>query len=438
MLVKAVLIVDKRKEQCFKYKKMLENTMTSVFFATKMPEILNVLNSYEPDLILISDSIDDSICDTIKRLRVLSFNMRPVIVALSKSDHIQDRIDVLDSGADDFLSEPIDHNEFKARISAHLRRHFENNIYEKTGLFDSKITLKTLKRTINQKKDWAAILIDIDNFDFYKEIYGELAADKMLQTYIAIINNIIDENDFAGQIQENDFLILTNPYKAEKLAQYLVCAFDTVVEKFYSESDASRGYILTNGDEHAGNKVSLVSTSLGVVSNQYKNYTNVRQVVNALVSMLKLAKVKDGSAFIMERPKIAADNAVEDKTYNANILIIEPDEALSLLLSTTAQMQGYETMVLQDYSAIDRIPDEFIPAVIILDAGNTEALEGLAFCQVLKSEDKYKNSKIILSTTIHDKEKILNAGADVYIPKPYELSLIFNWVEKFMKKFNTL
>ena len=39
-----------------------------------------------------------------------------------------DKVYGLDMGADDFLSEPIEPEEFKARINAHLRRIFEHNI----------------------------------------------------------------------------------------------------------------------------------------------------------------------------------------------------------------------------------------------------------------------------------------------------------------------
>ena len=437
MLVKVVLIIDKRKEHSVKYKKILESADTSVFYEIDISEALNLLNNFEPDLILISDSIGENVQEVIKKLRILSYATRPVMVALSKSDHLQDRIDTLNAGADDFLSEPIENEEFKARVGAHLRRHFESNINEKTGLFDSKISHKILRRIINKEDYWAALLIDIDNFSFYKEIYGELAADKMIQTYTAIISSSIDNSDYLGQIGENDFLLLTNPLKAEKIANYLIYAFDTVVNKFYSENDAQRGYIIMNGDEKLGNKVSLVSTSIGIVSNQYKHYSNFRQVINSLLSVHKLAKLKTGSAYIFERPKLGAVDAVEEKEFNNKILIIEPDEALSVLLSTTAQIQGYETEVINNYSELSALDSDYVPSVIILDAGNTQELKGIELCRQIKNDKRFIYSNIILSTTIHDKQKVLSAGADLYLPKPYELSIMFNWIEKFVRDFNS-
>ncbi len=436
MLVKVVLIIDKRKEQSIKYKKMIETADTSVFVATNLADALDLLNSFEPDLILISDSIEENVQAIIKKLRILSYTTRPVIIALSKSDHLQDRIETLNAGSDDYLSEPIENEEFKARIGAHIRRHIESNINEITGLYDSKVSYKILRRTIKKEGFWAVLLVGIDNFDFYREIYGELAADKMLQTYTAILTSGLDSSDYMGQIGECDFMIITHPMKAEKLASYLTYAFDTVVNKFYSDKDVERGYIIMQGDEKLGNKVSFVSTSIGIVSNQHKTYSNFRQVLSSLINMHKLAKYKQGSAFVMERPKISALDSVEEQEFNNKILIVEPDEALSVLLLATAQIQGYDAKVINNYSEIFNLDSDFTPSVIILDAGNTMDLEGIELCDKIKDDIRFLNSNIILSSTVHDKQKVLNAGADLYLPKPYELSVMFSWIEKFVRDYN--
>lgn len=437
MLVKVVLIIDKRIEQSTKYKKILENNDISVFVAPDFAHGLKYINAFEPDLILLSDSIDFDVKKAIEQIRVLTYNTRPAIVALSKSNHIQDKIEVLDSGADDFLSEPINNEEFKARITAHLRRNFENCFSEKTMLFNSKISYKMMKRTLNTDNQWAIMLIDIDNLEFYKEIYGELATDKILQTYSAIIKSTIDNNDYIGQLADDDFIVITDSEKAEKIANYLVYAFDTVVSKFYSETDAKRGFVFMHGDDEAEDKINLVSTSIGVISNKYKKYNDLKQVVSSLISTHKLAKYKTESAYVIERPKIGADNAVEEQTQNNNILIAEPDEALSILLEATARLQGYNVRVVSEFDDIFSAIKDYEPSIIILDAGNSETLKGLEVCRKLKFETENLKSNIIFTTTIHDKELVLNAGADLYLPKPYELSVMFGWIKKFNENYNS-
>ncbi len=437
MLSKLALILDKRKELPAKYKKLIENTGVYVLSATGIESGMEILTGYEPDLVLVSDSLDTTLADTVKKLRMLSYPARPCIVALSKSAELQDKLDVLDAGADDFLSEPIESEEFKARINAHLRRHFESMISETTQLPDTKFSLKILKRTIARDEKWAAMLVRVNEFEAYKEIYGNLASDKLLQTYTAIINSSLDENDFLGELDEGEFLILTNPLKAEHVASFLIYAFDTIVEKFYSEEDAKSGYIILHGDDDAGKRVNLVSTSIGIISSEFQSYDSINGALNSLFAACKLAKMNAKSSYIVERAKISAQDAVINKEYNNKIVVIEPDEALNYLLKTTGEMQGYEVATIQDYDTAINMIKNIKPALIVLDAGDAETLKGLELCKKLKKDKNFKDIKIILSTIVHDKKMVLNTGADIYLPKPYELLGIFNWIEGLIKEFNS-
>ena len=138
----------------------------------------------------------------------------------------------------------------------------------------------------------------------------------------------------------------------------------------------------------------------------------------------------------MERPKISAADAVKQKSYNNKILIIEPDAALNLLLKTSAELQGYETEAITDFDKTFETIRNFSPALVILDAGADDSLLGLTIAQKLKKSSDYKNIKIIMSTVVHDKKMILNTGADLYLPKPYELINIFSWAKKLIEEYN--
>ena len=190
-------------------------------------------------------------------------------------------------------------------------------------------------------------------------------------------------------------------------------------------------------DDEAEDKVNLVSTSIGIISNRYKKYNDLKQTISSLISTHKLAKYKTGSSYIFERPKISAEGSINEAEPNNNILIAEPDEALSILLEATARLQGYNVKVVNEFDDIFSILKEFNPAVIILDAGNTETLKGLEICKKLKFETTDIKSNIIFTTTVHDKEMVLNAGADLYLPKPYELSVMFGWIKKFNENYNS-
>lgn len=99
-------------------------------------------------------------------------------------------------------------------------------------------------------------------------------------------------------------------------------------------------------------------------------------------------------------------------------------------------MQGYEVASAQNYTTAQNLIKTFDPALIVLDAGDADTLKGLELCKKIKKDKKFKNKKIILSTIIHDKKMVLNTGADLYLPKPYELLGVFNWIEQMIKEFN--
>ena len=208
------------------------------------------------------------------------------------------------------------------------------------------------------------------------------------------------------------------------------------IEKFYSEDDAKQGYIILNGDDNAGKRVNLVSTSIGIISSELENYSTVNSAMNALLATCKLAKMNEKSSYLVERAKLSAQNAILNKEYNNKILIIEPDEALNFLLKTTGEMQGYEVATVLDYDNAMHMIKTFEPALIVLDAGDTETLVGIELCKKIKKDNKYKDIKIIVSTIVHDKKMVLNTGADLYLPKPYELLGIFSRIEHFVKEYN--
>lgn len=430
--MEAVIILDNRKEQSLKNKRILENSGISVYNTYESKNFEIILPEIEPDLVIISDSINEKPQEIIKRIRELSHNVRPVIIVTSKSSHLQDKIDMLNSGADDFISEPVAQDEFVARIKAHLRRHFETETDSVTGLVNQKISFKYLKRTINSDKIWAAMLIGINNFESYKEVYGELASDKMKQTFGAIAKSAIDD-DFIGMTADGEFLVITNPLKAETLAKALVNGFNSAAKKFYSDSDAEKGYITLFGNNTPERKTNLVSVSIGIISNEYRKITGLKQALHSLISVKKIAEENPVSSYIYDRPKITTGTTLEIKDYNDKILIFEPDYALSFLLETSAKLRGFEAKTIKSEKEIDK---NFIPAVIILDAGSPNELKGCEICSNFKKDDQFKKSNIIMTSVVHNKEAVLNSGADLYLPKPYDISFIFDWVERFMTKYN--
>ena len=423
-MLSTILIIDKRKELSTKYKKSIDNTETNVIITRTLKDAFITLQNLEPDMIIISDSIEEKLADFCEKIRALTYNTRPIIVALSKSADTNDRIEVLERGADDFLSEPVNIEEFKTRILAHLRRDFELNLDNKTLLPNQKIVKKALKRVL--KTDNQAVLyVGVENLKQYKQVYTELAGDKIVQTLIAIIKSALEPTDFLGQTEENVFIIVTNKYRAEKLAEFVSFAFDTVAPRFYSETDAKRGYMTLKGERYAGMRVNFVSVLIGGIMDDFSQTASVDLLLNSLYTVKNLAKIPNGSNYAFERIKLTAKDSIIENEFNKKIYICEKDESLSFLIRTSLELQGYDIL------------DELVPqkaeqpAIIIMDSGKDS--ENLKIVSELKKDSNFVNTKFIVTSTLHDKIAILDSGADVYLPKPYEITDLIRWVEYFMK-----
>ena len=420
-----VLIIDKRIELSTKYKKSIENSETNVTITRNLKDALVTIQKYEPDMIIISDSIGEDLSNFCPKVRALTYNSRPIIIALSKSTDTEDRIKVLESGADDFWSEPVNIDEFKTRIKAHLRRDIELNLDTKTLLPNQKYAKKVLKRVLNSDNQ-AVLLIGIDNFEEYKSIYTELAGDKLIQTVVAIAKSTLAEEDFIAQLDDNSLIVVINKYCAEKFAEFITFAFDAVAPKFYSPEDASRGYMLKKGERYAGMRINLVSLQLGGILDGFNLIPSVDVLIDKLISLKKIAKIPTGSNFVFERAKLTASDSIIEDYINRNIYIQEQDDSLSYLIRTSLELQGYDVQ--------DRIDLEssLQPSIIILDSEND--LSGLNFLREIKQKSNFVNTKFIVTTNFHNKSTILDAGADLYLPKPYEITDLIRWVEYFLKR----
>ncbi len=426
-MLSKILIIDRRKELPAKYKKNLDDSDTSVIISGNLKDAIAEISELEPDMIIVSDSIEEPLCKFCERIRNLTFNTRPIIIALSKSADSGDRILALDSGADDFLSEPVNIEEFKTRIKAHLRRDIELNLDTITLLPNKKIVVKSLKRLLHEDIKQAVLLISLENLDSYKSVYSDIASDKLVQTFVAITKSSLEPDDFLGQYNETTFVIITNPYRAEKLSAFLTFAFDTVAPKFYSEQDSKRGYILMKSDSLAGMRANFVSVQIGGMLGNYEHITSVESLIEKLYSIKKLAKTPNGSNYVIDRIRISGDNSTMQISRANHIYIKEPDEALALLLRTTLELQGYDVEEDLNTEATEQ------PAILIIDSGDN--LEELEFCKKIKNNPNFVNSKIIVTTSVHDKAAILNSGADLYLPKPYEITDLIQWIEHLIRQF---
>ncbi len=429
----SVLIISARKELAVRYKKILKFLSADVILSDNLSDAIGEIRKNEFEFIIISDTVKENIKEFIEKVRVLTYRIRPGIIAVSKSAELSDKLELLNAGADDFLSESMPNREFQARINAHIRRHIESLTNPMTGFLNEKLTRKTLNQIIKKEKSASVVLISIDNIDYYREIYGEIAYEKVFQTIGAIILSALTREDTIGHYTRNEFLLFTSPVRAEKLAEFFVFAFDNILNRFYSEYDYSNNFTILSANSREEKKVSLMKIIEAVVEYNPAHPCNSQDIIQYLFNMIKPLKNSDKSAFLVDRPKLYGkiDRALKNK-----ILIMETDEALGLLIETNCTINGYSAKICESYENFTKCLADFSPDLIILDYGQNEDKKGISALEAVKKyylKNKQKMPAVIFSTNILDKKTILSKGADFYLPKPYDIRTLIKTINDFLE-----
>lgn len=415
-----------------------ENLVQSIESPT-IREASPIIASALPDLVvffqdsLVPEGAKDAIKQICMDIRGKMPEHRPIIVVASKAADKDERIDFFLSGADDYLTVNIEPEEFAVRLLVHLRRNVELLSDGRTRLPGLHLFSRLIQRRMNLDMPWALLMVELTNLNVYEEVYGRIPSEQILKTLAALLKSLVIPPDIVGQTDHEHFLILSTPEKAEPLAEALCKQFDEVVPNFYSERDQRRGYLISVVNENVSLRVPFVCLSIGVTTNNNQLLRSYQSVFNNVIEMKNMAKTSYGSNWTSERLKLTGDIKIQPQRIQ-RIMVVEADAAMAFLLKSTLEMQGYELMVsANEQEARTMLENEVVDMILIdpIMQGNPE--EGWAFCSWVKSHPKFKDNVIICISSLHDREQALNAGADLYLPKPFELSSLFTWVEHFLK-----
>jgi two-component system phosphate regulon response regulator PhoB len=121
---------------------------------------------------------------------------------------------------------------------------------------------------------------------------------------------------------------------------------------------------------------------------------------------------------------------------NASILIVEDEEALTLLLRYNLETQGYEVETIGRGDEADTRLKEGTPDLIILD-WMLPGLSGIELCRRLRARPETRQLPIIMLTARgEESERVrgLATGADDYIVKPFSVPELLARVNALLRR----
>ena len=170
-----------------------ENMLTLLHSESLGPhaeDVQPLLETIMPDLICVfADDLEakgEDVMAFCGQWREQGLKYRPVLVVQSESEESQ-RIQYLVQGADDILGPNLSAEEFRIRLLVHLRRNLDFSANEISQLPGLQFTNKVVQRRLNQHKTLALMTVELDHFDVYSEVYGDLPSRQVLKTFAALL-----------------------------------------------------------------------------------------------------------------------------------------------------------------------------------------------------------------------------------------------------------
>lgn len=123
----------------------------------------------------------------------------------------------------------------------------------------------------------------------------------------------------------------------------------------------------------------------------------------------------------------------------ATIMIVEDEQAISLLLKYNLEKAGYETISIAHGNRVVAAVEKYLPSLILLDWMLPE-MSGLELCKIIRNNPELKNIPIIMLTAkSQEEDKVigLSAGADDYVTKPFSIPELLARIKTNLRRVST-
>ncbi len=229
-----ILIVDDHEDNVELLKARLEAWGYSTDAAHDGAEALDVIEREPPDLVLL-DVMMPKVDGMEVARRVKANDSLPFIPIIMQTalDSTEDKVEGLESGADDYITKPIDFAELKARMRSMLRiKRLQEELEERERqLLEANERLRHMSQTdgltaldnrrhLEERLDemfeharrlsepLSCVMCDLDRFKSVNDTFGHQAGDAVLRQFSRILKGAAREIDRVGRYGGEEFMLL--------------------------------------------------------------------------------------------------------------------------------------------------------------------------------------------------------------------------------------
>lgn len=241
----------------------------------------------------------------VERLRGHAKTAHIPVLMLSARHDTAVKVRAFDNAVDDYLTKPFSSAELIARIRNQLRHGRDSLLNPLTALPGGARVERAIEHTLEGPGLWSILYLDFDHFKAYNDIYGFLRGNDLIRLLGQIASEVVREcgndGDFLGHIGGDDFIIITTPDRVEPICQRVIERWDCESRAYYSGEDLARGGLVAQDRQGTEQHYSLVTISIGVVTNMRRRVKTLEEVSRIAAEVKHKAKTIPGSTFFVDQ-----------------------------------------------------------------------------------------------------------------------------------------
>lgn len=412
-------------------KDVLEERGWMVITSTNPENAVNQFFDMQPDCMVsnidLLDENDLQLLSVFKEYTEKYFI--PKILTSSKNDK-ETRINAYKMGADDFISKPVDIDEFVAKVERHLQRKkiFDQSVLidELTQVYNRRFLDSSLPRFFDEfkrtKQPFTLAVADIDHFKNVNDTYGHQIGDRVLLEFAAFLKVNVRSTDIVYRYGGEEFVIIfprTTSAEAKKRLTDLIELFSREVFKVKDHNSFS------------------VTFSAGLYTVYEETATPASAFKNADMALYKAKNNGRARVETME----ASFGPYKKKIMYATI--IDDDVVIRTMLNQILQSMDFDhweldVAVFEDGQTFFQSgrADHTAEHFLILD-GVMPVMDGLEVLQKIKKLPHSDHYKVLMLTgrkSEYDIARALKLGADDYVTKPFSITELQARIQRLLKR----
>lgn len=303
-----VLVVDDEVSIAHFVQDYLEDNGFRVTLAHTGREGLKAAMETLPDAILLDVDLPDlrgyEVCRMMRERSAL--RTRPILMLTALSDQ-KHELEGLKAGADDYLAKPIDTVRLLARLNAAIHRNIrELDANPLTHLPGNTSITQEIERRISEKKPFAVLYVDLNDFKAYNDRYGFLRGDQVLKLAAQCLTAAVEAGAgegpaFVGHVGGDDFVAVVGVERAEPVCKEVIAKFDAMVPNLYDDADRKLGYILGKTRQGQEVRFPFAGVSLAVVTTETREFSHPAEISALATELKSWAKSHGKSAYVVDR-----------------------------------------------------------------------------------------------------------------------------------------